>query len=125
MLRPGRLDKLLYVGVASDPISQFKVIKALTRKFAMGSDVQLDRVAEQCPPRLTGADLYALCSDAWMIALKRHVAEKESGKSIVEGDRGVVVQQVDFHMALLNLRPSLHEEDIARYEKLRDQYAGK
>ena len=60
-----------------------------------------------------------------MIALKRHVAEKESGKSIVEGDRGVVVQQVDFHMALLNLRPSLHEEDIARYEKLRDQYAGK
>lgn len=122
LLRPGRLDKLLYVGVASDAVSQLKVIKALTRKFALETDVNLERVAEQCPPRLTGADLYALCSDSWMIALKRHVAAKESGE-IIEG--GVVVQQADFEIALKNLRPSLHEEDIARYEKLRDQYAGK
>ena len=130
LLRPGRLDKLLYVGVASDAASQLKVIKALTRKFEMHSDVDLSSVAAGCPPRLTGADLYALCSDAWMIALKRHVAAAEEpevndGSGTGGGVVVVVVQQIDFEIALQSLRPSLHEEDIAHYEAIRDQYAGK
>lgn len=118
LLRPGRLDKLLYVGVAADPAAQLKVIKALTRKFEMAEDVALEEVAARAPPRLTGADLYALCSDAWMTALKRKVkAGEEEGQ--------VVVGQDDFVAALSALRPSLTEEDIARYEAIRDDYAGK
>lgn len=31
-----------------------------------------------CPCRFTGADLYALCSDAWMGALKRAIAAAEA-----------------------------------------------
>ena len=33
-MRPGRLDKLLYVGVAEDAASKAKVLAALTRKCA-------------------------------------------------------------------------------------------
>jgi SpoVK/Ycf46/Vps4 family AAA+-type ATPase len=137
LLRPGRLDKLLFVGVASDATSQLKVIKALTRKFAMDRDVELEIIAEKCPPRLTGADLYALCSDAWMVALKRRVASSDSDsdgddddkEEKEEGDASsnssvVVVKHIDFENALLNLRPSLSEEDIQKYELIRDQYAG-
>ena len=127
LLRPGRLDKLLYVGVASDDASQLKVIKALTRKFTLAGDVDLQAVAAQCPPRLTGADLYALCSDAWMMALKRHVAGAKDGESEGEdeGAAAVAVGQIDFEAALVKLRPSLSERDIVRYERIRDQYAGK
>ncbi|KAG7671202.1 hypothetical protein Ndes2526B_g02331 [Nannochloris sp. 'desiccata'] len=133
LLRPGRLDKLLYVGVASDAVSQLKVITALTRKFSMDSDVELEEIARKCPPRLTGADLYALCSDAWMVALKRRVRGGDSGGCIGDGEekeadstnKVVVVKQIDFETALLKLRPSLSEEDIQKYELIRDQYAGK
>ena len=75
LLRPGRLDVLLYVGVAEDSHSKLKVLQALTRKFVMEDDIDLDIIAEKCPPTFTGADMYALSSDAWMTALKRTVAQ--------------------------------------------------
>ena len=36
--------------------------------------MDLDAVARECAPTFTGADLYALCADAWMAALKRTMA---------------------------------------------------
>jgi peroxin-6 len=74
-MRPGRLDKLLYVGVAEDEASKLKVLHALTRKFRLSKYVDLQSVAQECAPTYTGADLYALCADAWMAALKRSVAQ--------------------------------------------------
>lgn len=32
LLRPGRFDKLLYVGISPDPLSKLHILKALTRK---------------------------------------------------------------------------------------------
>jgi SpoVK/Ycf46/Vps4 family AAA+-type ATPase len=43
-------------------------------RFALSEDVDLDAVARECAPTFTGADLYALCADAWMAALKRTMA---------------------------------------------------
>ena len=40
-----------------------------------GSAKQISDVLRRCPPQLTGADMYALCADAWMNGLKRLVAE--------------------------------------------------
>lgn len=74
-MRPGRLDVLLYVGVAEDSQSKLKVLRALTRKFRLADDIDLPIVADKCPPTFTGADMYALSSDAWMTALKRTVAQ--------------------------------------------------
>ena len=66
---------LLYVGVAEDSDSKLKVLQALTRKFVMEGDIDLGIIAQKCPPTFTGADMYALSSDAWMTALKRTVAQ--------------------------------------------------
>ena len=74
LMRPGRLDKLLYVGVAQHPQDKLKVLLALTRKFLLAPDVNLQSIADQCGAMLTGADLYALCADAWMAALRRLIA---------------------------------------------------
>lgn len=63
------------MGVAEDSHSKLKVLQALTRKFKLQGDVDLSIVAEKCPPTFTGADMYALSSDAWMTALKRTVAQ--------------------------------------------------
>lgn len=85
LLRPGRLDKLLYVGVAADATARYKVITALTRKFVLHGDVDLKEVAAACPDRLTGADMYALCSDAWMSSMKR-VAQSIEGSGEMLGE---------------------------------------
>lgn len=49
------------------------MLRALTRKFKLSAEVDLADLATRCPPLLTGADMYALCADAWMNALKRTV----------------------------------------------------
>lgn len=43
--------------------------------------MNLTTVLEKCPAQLTGADIYALCSDAMMCAVKRKVEWIEEGRS--------------------------------------------
>lgn len=50
-----------------------RVLRALTRKFNLHENVSLLSVAEKCSPNMTGADMYALCADAWFQAAKRKV----------------------------------------------------
>lgn len=45
LLRPGRLDRLLYVGVAEDGASKHNVLCALTRSFKLAANVDLKAIA--------------------------------------------------------------------------------
>ncbi|MED6155243.1 peroxisomal assembly protein [Stylosanthes scabra] len=125
LLRPGRFDKLLYVGVNSDASYRERVLKALTRKFKLHEDVSLYSIAKKCPPNFTGADMYALCADAWFHAAKRKVssADSESSSQDSEAD-SVVVEYNDFVQVLVELSPSLSMAELQKYEKLRDQFEG-
>ncbi|KAJ2110002.1 peroxisomal assembly protein, partial [Coemansia sp. S142-1] len=75
LLRPGRFDKLVYLGVSETHDAQLNIIQALTRKFHLHSDLDLRGITEQCPFHYTGADFYALCSDALLKAMLRTVDE--------------------------------------------------
>lgn len=48
-------------------------------RFKVDPSVSLQDVVERCPPQLTGADMYALCSDAMMSAIKRKIARVTDG----------------------------------------------
>ncbi|KAJ2511282.1 peroxisomal assembly protein [Coemansia sp. RSA 1939] len=75
LLRPGRFDKLVYLGVSETHEAQLNIIQALTRKFHLHPDLDLRNVADQCPFHYTGADFYALCSDALLKAMLRTIDE--------------------------------------------------
>ncbi len=44
LLRPGRLDRSVYLGVSSDRAAQLNIVSALTRKFHLDSTVDLSTV---------------------------------------------------------------------------------
>jgi peroxin-6 len=52
----------------------YRILKAQTRKYKLHKNVSLLSVAQRCPPNFTGADIYALCADAWFHAAKRSVS---------------------------------------------------
>ncbi|XVF72561.1 hypothetical protein PTKIN_Ptkin12aG0131200 [Pterospermum kingtungense] len=124
LLRPGRFDKLLYVGVNSDASFRERVLKALTRKFRLQEDVSLYSIAKRCPPNFTGADMYALCADAWFHAAKRKVLSSDSDSSSKDQADSVVVEYDDFIKVLRELSPSLSLAELKKYEMLRDQFEG-
>jgi peroxin-6 len=69
LLRPGRFEKLVYIGPPDTRPQQRQVLGALTRRFVLASDVHLDDVCEQLPLTLSGAELYALCAGALTLAI--------------------------------------------------------
>ncbi|KAF6214413.1 hypothetical protein GE061_009156 [Apolygus lucorum] len=73
LLRPGRFDKKVYVGPCNDDEAKIKVLQALTRKFSVDPDIQC-QVVKFVPGSVTGANLYALCSSAWMHAARDIIA---------------------------------------------------
>ncbi|XP_030461673.2 peroxisomal ATPase PEX6 isoform X2 [Syzygium oleosum] len=125
LLRPGRFDKLLYVGVNTDASYRERVLKALTRKFKLHEDVSLYSIAKKCPPNFTGADMYALCADAWFHAAKSKVlsSDVDSSSKDLAAD-SVVVGYEDFVEVLGELSPSLSMAELKKYELLRDQFEG-
>lgn len=118
LLRPGRFDRLLYVGIADDKTSRLKVLEALTRKFCVDGDVCLESIETQCPPMLTGADFYALCSNAMMNAISRNVVDIERGL-VSESECQIIVCQQDFVAALSQLVPSVSSTDLERFQLLK------
>ncbi|KAJ3254009.1 peroxisomal assembly protein [Chytriomyces hyalinus] len=145
LLRPGRFDKMLYLGVSEEKQKQVSVMQALTRKFILDPELRLERVAEKAPPHLTGADLYALCSDAMLKAMSRTIRvvdEKileynemraKEGKPLLSMTdyletavdtkyKSVVVNEEDFLVALEELKPSLTPADLAHYAELQGKF---
>ncbi|TKS67932.1 Peroxisome assembly factor 2 [Collichthys lucidus] len=123
LLRPGRFDKLVFVGVSEDRASQLQILQAVLRKFRLDSSVDLQDVLDRCPGHMTGADLYALCSDAMTAAIKRKLALIDQG--VDSEDSPVVLSAQDFSSALENFTPSVSESELLRYRTVQQRLSAK
>ncbi|XP_041609914.1 peroxisome biogenesis factor 6 isoform X2 [Vulpes lagopus] len=121
LLRPGRFDKLVFVGVSEDRASQLRVLSAITRKFKLEPSVSLVNVLDRCPPQMTGADLYSLCSDAMTTALKRRVRDLEEG--LEPGSSTLLLTMDDLLQAAARLQPSVSEQELLRYKRIQRKFA--
>lgn len=66
---------MLYLGVSDNHEAQLNIMRALTRKFRLDPELDLKDIADQCPFNYTGADFYALCSDAMLKSMSRKAQE--------------------------------------------------
>ncbi|GIL79879.1 hypothetical protein Vretifemale_9048 [Volvox reticuliferus] len=74
LLRPGRLDRLLFCGPPKGPEQRLAILRALSRRLNLARDVDLRRVAE-ASEGMTGADLGAVLSEAQLHAINESVEE--------------------------------------------------
>jgi SpoVK/Ycf46/Vps4 family AAA+-type ATPase len=65
---------------------------------------------------MTGADFYALASDAYLRAIQRLINNNTQEEN--ENDQTVTLVRDDFYEALANFTPSLDENEIRQYERL-------
>ena len=117
LLRPGRLDKLLYVPLPTAPDRQ-AILRTLTRNcpLAEGVDVGLIAGSAKCEG-FSGADLAALVREACMAALW----ERQGGG---EGRDPPTVRGDHFEAALLCVQPSVSEEEVRRHEAIQRNVRG-
>lgn len=128
LLRPGRFDKMLYVGIHSDRASKLSVLEAQTRKFKFRENGrELEQVVDRLPDNVTGADLYSVSSNAWLNAVREVLAKHQETEKInkdysVEEEsviKDVVVEMHHFFEAISDLVPSVTDKEIERYNRMR------
>ncbi|KAF5303990.1 hypothetical protein FQA39_LY01775 [Lamprigera yunnana] len=119
VLRPGRLDKIIYVGLptCNDRVDILKTITKNGSKPRLAPDVDLELIgkSQQCDG-YTGADLAALVREAGIHALKEHMSEPDT-KELPS------ITTEHFKKAVAKIRPSISEKDQKHYDKLKKIYS--
>lgn len=118
VLRPGRLDRIMYVGMPATE-DRFDILQKLTKggtQPQLGPDVDLQVIAN-LTDGYTGADLSGLVRAAATNALTSHIANGTL-------DDDIYVTFEDFKAALAKCKPSVSSKEQLHYEKLRLKYAG-
>lgn len=143
LLRPGRLDRSVYLGIATDPAERARILAAQLHKLKLeGDPLEVSKaVVARLPERLTGADFSTIASGALLQAVERlcRAADEEH-----EAASQAVQHQVELHdiletwdvekctptillddllEAAKHVTPSVTKDELDRYERLREQYS--
>ena len=169
LLRPGRIDRQVYIGVPSD---KKDLIVALMRKFPIVGNIE--EIAKHIPSGMTGSDLAGAFRRAYLQAAKsvantisdisaqagvsEHTFQKVLGHHTLQTCGGITecefemmegkvekcwlcgdiriegttfpksifqikLNQQDLLPAILSVKPSVSESELAQYETLRDAHA--
>ena len=117
MVRPGRLDKLLFVDL---PLAdeRFEILKTQSLHLSLNPDVNLLNVAHdsRCDG-FSGADLSALIREAAVAALSEALSTNEK---IPPGR----IAARHFHSALEKVSPSVSKVQRKRYALLHSRFSG-
>uniref|UniRef100_A0A336M220 CSON008090 protein n=1 Tax=Culicoides sonorensis TaxID=179676 RepID=A0A336M220_CULSO len=123
VLRPGRFDKILYVGLPNEQ-DRVDILLALTKygtKPPLSEDVNLKEVAV-VTEGFTGADLAGLIRQAALYTLKSSITDFEQAEIAMKDDNQLKVSKDHIFAALKSVRPSVSDDDKKHYEKLRFKY---
>lgn len=102
LLRPGRLDLIIYVGPPDDK-ARHEILRIITQPMPLAEDINLASIA-QSTKSFSGADLVSLCREAAVNAMQ------------VKSD---IVSNSDFAKAIRHVRPSITKDVEDWYESVR------
>ncbi|XP_017033313.1 transitional endoplasmic reticulum ATPase TER94 isoform X1 [Drosophila kikkawai] len=125
ILRPGRLDQLIYIPLPDDK-SREAILKANLRKSPLAKEVDLTYIAK-VTQGFSGADLTEICQRACKLAIRQAIEaeirrEKErtenpnSAMDMDEDDPVPEITSAHFEEAMKFARRSVSDNDIRKYE---------
>jgi len=124
ILRPGRLDQLIYIPLPDAP-SRINILKAALRKSPVAKDVDLEFLAAKTVG-FSGADLTEICQRACKLAIRESIEEevriqeqkKQNGEDMDTEypDPVPSLTRAHFEEAMKYARRSVSDHDIRKYE---------
>ncbi len=109
ILRPGRFDRLVYVGAPSRK-GRLKIFKIHIKGTPLAANVNLETLADETEGYV-GADIEAVCREAVMLALRENFDIEE-------------IEMRHFREALKKVKPTITENITQYYEKIEEQFKG-
>jgi len=125
VLRPGRLDQLIYIPLPDDK-SRESILKSNLRKSPLAEDVDLIYLAK-VTHGFSGADLTEICQRACKLAIRQSIeaeirrekeraAHPDMDMEMEEEDPVPEISRLHFEEAMKYARRSVSDNDIRKYE---------
>ncbi|KAI9179184.1 AAA ATPase cdc48 [Blastocladiella emersonii ATCC 22665] len=126
LLRPGRLDQLIYIPLP-DEASRHAILKAALRKSPVAADVDLALMA-RTTHGFSGADLTEICQRACKLAIRESIEKEIARERAIKQEQGEdaamdddfdpvpEITRAHFEEAMKFARRSVSDNDIRRYE---------
>jgi len=98
MLRPGRFDDIIELGLPDDD-AKLKILQVHLRNKSLAENVNVEAIAERCF-NASGAELAAVCNRAALVALRRTI-EQHSRED--ESNLKVLIEKNDFDVVVAEM----------------------
>merc|ERR1712194_791949 len=118
LLRPGRLDQLIYIPLPDKPARQ-GILESTLKKSPLAPNISLAFIAE-LTDGFSGADLAELCQRAAKAAIRDAIAADElKTDGDMEVDEASEITRKHFEEAMGGARRSVSITDLAKYDQFR------
>ena len=113
LLRPGRLDRLIYIP-APNREERKKIFEVHLRGKPLADDVNLDDLARRTEGYV-GADIEAICREAAMMALREHLSSVVADKYIKDSTENIIIRKEHFEQALKRVKPTTTPKTLKEF----------
>ncbi|MDF2956100.1 MAG: AAA+-type ATPase [Candidatus Alkanophagales archaeon MCA70_species_2] len=113
LLRPGRLDRLIYIP-APNREERKKIFEVHLRGKPLADDVNLDDLARRTEGYV-GADIEAICREAAMMALREHLSSVAADKYIKDSTENIIIRKEHFEQALKRVKPTTTPKTLKEF----------
>jgi len=130
LLRPGRLDQLVYIPLP-DKKSRIAILKAILRKTPLDPKIPVEFVGD-LTEGFSGADLKELCNQISKAAIKESIEAEEQKKALMKDRPGEDIEMTEdavpmitkrhFEFGLANCRKSVTDLDLSKYEDFKRKF---
>lgn len=120
LLRPGRLDQLIYIPLPDLPARQ-GILEATLKKSPVAPNVPIPFIAQKTEG-FSGADLAEFCQRAAKAAIRDAIAAEELKDGDDTMDAGSEITRKHFEEAFAGARRSVANNDLAKYDQFRKKF---
>merc|ERR1711957_244939 len=122
LLRPGRLDQLIYIPLPDLPARQ-GILESTLKKAPLAPNVPLTFIAQKTEG-FSGADLAEFCQRAAKAAIRDSIAAEElkAGDDAMDADDCGEITRKHFEEAFGGARRSVAGNDLAKFDQFRKKF---
>jgi len=115
LLRPGRLDRLIYLQIPDKEARQ-KIFEVHLRGKPLGDDVAIEDLANMTE-KYVGADIAAIIKEAVMAALREFLASGITEEYMGDAVKNIVVKKQHFEAAIKGVKPATTPKAQQEFEE--------
>jgi len=121
LLRPGRLDRLVYLP-PPNASSRAQIFAIHLRGKPLADDIDIEQLAKETEGYV-GADIEAICREGAMLALRDFIRPGMTPEQVKEGAPTIRITKAQLYAAINRVKPTASRDVLHQYETIAKEFA--